>query len=123
MTKAQEIYERIDALVADGVKKADAFRQLAEEFGQPVKSLQGSYYTHSRKANGETRPRRKRETTMADALGSAVAALEKALASIDEEIEAAAERAEEAKAEHAALKASAAERKQAIEAKIAALKE
>ena len=38
MTKAQQIYERINALVADGVAKADAFRQLADEYGQPVKA-------------------------------------------------------------------------------------
>ena len=55
MTKAQETYERIDALVAGGLKKADAFRQLAEETGTPVKSLQGAYYQHSRKANGGSR--------------------------------------------------------------------
>ena len=121
MTKAQQIYERINALVADGVAKADAFRQLADEYGQPVKSLQGSYYTHSRKANGGSTPRRKRETTTADALASAVAALEKALASIDEEIEAAKERAEEAKAEYESLRGSANGRKQAIQAKITAL--
>lgn len=124
MAKAEEVHQRVDALVANGASKADAFRQLAEEYGQPVKSLQGAYYQHARKGNGGSAARsRRRETTTADALGSAVAALERALASIDSEIEAAAERAEEAKAEHAALKASAVERKQAIEAKIAALKE
>ena len=31
MTKAQEVYERAEALVASGVKKTDAFRQIAEE--------------------------------------------------------------------------------------------
>ena len=122
MTKAQEIYERVEALVAAGTKKAEAFRQLAEEYGQPVKSLQGAYYQHSRKANGGSTPRRKRETTTADALASAVATLEKALADIDAEIEAAKSRLDEAKAEYEALKGSAGERKQAIEAKIEALK-
>ena len=122
-TKAQQVYERIEALVAGGVKKADAFRQLADETGQPVKSLQGAYYQHSRKANGgSTRSRTPRETTPADAVAQATETLEKALGSIDREIEVAKERADEAKAEFEALKASASERKQAITAKIKALK-
>lgn len=122
MTKAQEVYERIEALVAGGMQKADAFRQLAEEYGQPVKSVQGSYYTHSRKlAGGSSRRSRRRETTTADAVEDAKAVLERALASIDAEIEAAKERATEAKAECEALRASADERKQTIKAKIEAL--
>ena len=121
MTKAQEVYERIEALVSSGVSKADAFRQLAEEYGQPVKSLQGAYYQHSRKANGGKARPRKRETTPADAVDSAKAVLETAIESIDAEIEAAKERADEAKREFEAMKASAAERKQAIKAKLAAL--
>ena len=48
MTKAQEVYERVEALVADGARKADAFRQLAEEYGQPQNSIRGAYYAHTR---------------------------------------------------------------------------
>jgi uncharacterized protein YoaH (UPF0181 family) len=122
MTKAQQVYERIEAMVASGLSKAEAFRQLADEFGQPVKSVQGAYYQHSRKASGGgTRKPRKRETTPADALDSAKAVLEEAIDSIDAEIEQAKERADEAKAEYDAMKASATERKQAITAKIKAL--
>ena len=125
MTKSQEVYERIEALVAGGTKKADAFRQLAEELGQPAKSLQGAYYQHSKKlgigGNGPKRRTRKRETTPADALEDAKAVLEEAIDSIDAEIEQAKERADEAKAEYEAMKASASERKQAIQAKLKAL--
>ena len=122
MTKAQQVYERVESLVASGVSKADAFRQLAEETGQPGKSLQGAYYQHSRKANGGGRARpRKRETTPADAVEDAKAVLERAIESIDAEIEAAKERADEAKREFEAMKASAAERKAAIKAKLDAL--
>jgi hypothetical protein len=122
VTKAQEIYERINALVDSGITKADAFRQLADELGTSPKSLQGQYYSHSRKANGgSTRPR-KRETTTTDAVEQATTVLEKALANIDAEIEAAKDRADEAKAEYEALKGSASERKQAIQAKIDALR-
>ena len=121
MTKSQEVYERVEALIAGGATKADAFRQLAEEYGQPVKSLQGAYYQHSRKANGgSTRPR-KRETTPTDAVEDAKSVLTRAIEAIDTEVEAAKDRAAEAKAEYEAMKASASERKTAIQAKLAAL--
>jgi chromosome segregation ATPase len=122
VTKADQTRERIDALVAGGLKKADAFRQLSEELGQPVKSLQGAYYSATRKANGGSTRARKRETTTADALAQATTVLEKAIESIDAEIQAAKTRADEAKSEYEALKSSASERKQAIQAKIDALK-
>jgi outer membrane murein-binding lipoprotein Lpp len=121
MTKAQQVYERIEALTAEGATKADAFRRVAEEIGQPVSSVRGAYYQHSRKvAGGSSKPRR-RETTPADAVESAKAILEKAIEQIDTEIEAAKERADEAKREYDAMKASATERKRAITAKITAL--
>lgn len=119
MTKAEEVHQRINALVAQGVTKADAFRQLAEEYGQPTKSLQGAYYGFARKGNGGGTGRsRKRETTPADALEDAKAVLVRAIEAIDDEVVTAKERIDEAKAEHEALKASANERKQAIQAKL-----
>ncbi len=121
MTKAQQLYERVEALVAEGTTKVEAYRQVAEEFGLKPNSVRGAYYQHTRKANGGNVKRRVHETTTADALASATAALTKALAAIDDEVEAAKERADEAAAEYEALKASAADRKQSIEAKIAAL--
>ena len=48
MTKAQQTYERINALVSGGMQKAAAFKQLAEEYGQPVDSVRGAYYGHKR---------------------------------------------------------------------------
>jgi len=121
MTKAQQVYERVNALTESGLTKADAFRQLADEFGQPVKSLQGAYYQHTRKMGAGSTGARKRETTAADAVESAKSLLERAIESIDGEIAAAKERADEAKAEYEAMKASASERKSAIKAKISAL--
>lgn len=121
MTKAQEVYERVEAMVASGTSKADAFKALAKEFDQPVNSVRGAFYQHHKKVNGgSTRPR-KRETTPDDAVEDAKALLQRSIDRIDAEIATAKERAEEAKAEYEAMKASAAERKQAIEAKIAAL--
>jgi hypothetical protein len=122
MTKAQEVFQKVEALTASGMTKALAFKQLAEEYGQPVNSLRGAYYSVSRD-NGESRSRpRRRETTPEDALADARASLERSIASIDREVEVAEERAQEAKAEHEALKASASERKATITEKLEALK-
>lgn len=121
MTKAQAVHERIDALTAAGATKAEAFRALAEESGQPVKSLQGAYYQHAKKANGGSRSR-KRETRPADALTAAVALLERAISDIDSEVEAAKARAEEATREYEALRESASTRQDAIQTKITALR-
>jgi hypothetical protein len=124
MTKSQEIYERVEALVADGMKKAEAFKQLAEEYGQPVGSLRGMFYTYSKAAVGNTevsRTPRRRETTPADALEAAKRTLERAIEAIDREVTAARQRASEAQAEFEALRDSAETRKEAIQTKIAAL--
>lgn len=127
MSKAQEIYERVEAMIASGVDKADAFRQLAEETDRPYDSLRGAYYVYKRKLEGgdsgvKPSRTRRRETTPDDALADARAALERAVASIDREVDVAKTRAEEAKAEHEALKASAADRKKAITERLEALR-
>lgn len=124
MTKAQEIYDRVNELVASGVDKADAFRQLSESLNRPFDSVRGSYYSHKKKVEGgESRPRtRRRETTPEDALADARASLERSIASIDREVEVAEERAAESAAEAKALKASAAERKKTITERLEALK-
>jgi hypothetical protein len=126
MTKAQEVYEKVEAMIASGeVKKANAFKTLAEQYGQPVDSLRGAYYQHKRvlesggnPTSGGSRRTRRRETTSETAVESAVATLRRAIESIDAEIEVAKERAKEAQAEYEAMQASADERKQAIAAKI-----
>ena len=103
MTKAQQTYERVNALVDGGMQKAAAFKQLAEEYGQPVDSVRGAYYGHKRvvETGGQpgtgrsgVRRSRKRETTTQDAIASAVATLRSAIDSIEIELEAARERAE-----------------------------
>lgn len=127
MSKAQETYDKVEAMIASGMDKADAFRQLAEETDRPYDSLRGTYYTHKRKIEGgdsgaKPSRTRRRETTPDDALADARAALERALASIDKEIEAAMARAKEAQVEHEALKASAADRKKAITERLEGLR-
>ena len=118
MTKAQEVYERVEALVASGTRKADAFRQLADEFGQPSNSIRGAYYTHTRTLGGSS----PRARTAHDPIASAVIVLEKAIAGIDAEVQAAKNRADEAATNYKHLRDTAEERKTAMQAKIDALK-
>ena len=122
MTKAQEVYDRVEALVASGVRKADAFRQVADEFGQPFDSMRGAYYTHTRSL-GQSAPRsRKRETTTTDPIEQATIVLTRALESIDADVAAAKTRIDEAKADYEHLRDTAQERKATIQAKIDVLK-
>lgn len=122
MTKAQQTYERVEALVASGVGKADAFRQVADEYGQPFNSIRGAYYAHSRSLNPDAPTRtRRRETVPTDPLEQARLVLNRAIDAIDAEVEAAKQRADEAKAEYQELRDSAEERKVALKAKVEAL--
>jgi hypothetical protein len=122
MTKAQEVYERVEALVASGVRKADAFRQVAAEYEQPFNSIRGAYYAHNRTTGTSTpRARSKRETTTEDAIESAVIVLTRAIDAIDAEVEVAKTRVDDAKANYEHLRDSAEERKASIQAKIDAL--
>jgi hypothetical protein len=123
-TKAEQVYNEVNELVGSGTKKADAFKALAEQYGQPVDSVRGAYYGHKRKVEGgSTTPRtRRRETTPEDALADARASLERSIATIDKEVEVAKSRAEEFAAEYEAIRGSAEERKKAIAARLGALK-
>ena len=123
MTKAQEVYERVEALAASGVRKADAFRQVADEYGQPFNSIRGAYYAHTRSLGGGSPKRQsKRSATPVDPIESATIVLEKAIEAIDQEISAAKARADAAKTEYEHLRDTAGERKTALQAKIDALK-
>jgi len=120
MSKAQDIYDRVEAVAAKGHSKKDAQAMVAKEAGLKPSSVRGLCYK-ARVERGLTGPRRVRETTTEGAVASAVKTLEDAREAIDEEIGHAKERAEEAKREYEALKGTASDRKAEIEAKIAAL--
>ncbi len=123
MTKAQEVYERVEALVASGLKKADAFRQLAEEYGKKFNSIRGAYYAHTRSlGSGSPKRSSRRKPAEVDPIESAVSVLQKALEQIDNEVGIAKSRADDAKTEYERLRDSAGERKAVIQAKIDALK-
>jgi acyl-CoA reductase-like NAD-dependent aldehyde dehydrogenase len=121
VTKAQQVYEKVEALVASGTRKADAFRQVADELGQPFDSIRGAYYTHTRSLGGTPGRSRKREQTPADPIEAATSVLTRALEVIADQVEAAKTRADEAQAEYEQLRDSAGQRKATIQAKIDAL--
>jgi hypothetical protein len=121
MSKAQEIYDRVEAVARDqGVPKKEAHEIVGKEFDMKPSSIRGAVY-QARKANGEAGPRRVRETTTEGAVASALETLERAREAIDDEVEAAKERVDEATREYKALKDSAADRKAEITTKIEAL--
>lgn len=122
MSKAEQVFNRVEELIAGGMSKADAFKQLADEYSQPVNSIRGSYYTWSKKSDPDAPPRtRRRETTLDAAVSDARRVLERAIEQVDVEVEAAKHRSDEAKAEYEALKASAGERKKGIQERLDAL--
>jgi hypothetical protein len=121
VTKAQQVYEKVEALVASGTRKADAFRQIADELGQPFDSIRGAYYTHTRSLGGTPARSRKRDQAPADPIEAATNVLTQALEAIDAEIESAKAQAEQAQAEYKQLRDSADSRKALIKAKIEAL--
>jgi chromosome segregation ATPase len=125
-SKAQEVFEEIQRRIASGTDRADAFKELAKETGRSADSLRGSFYGWKRKLDAGENPgralrTRRRETTPEDALAAARAALERAVESIDREVQVAKERAKEAAAEYEELRSSAEERKQTINARLEAL--
>lgn len=121
-TKAQEVYEKVEQLVAGGMSRPDAFKQLAQESGLKVNSVRGAFYS-GRPENQTDRPKRtkRRWTTTEDAVSDARRALEAAIESIDAELVAAETRATEAAAEHKAMAEAAPRRKEEIRARIEAL--
>ena len=73
--------------MTSGVKKADAFRQVAEEYGQPFASMRGAYYAHTRSlGSGSSKRSGKRSAVPVDPIESATIILEKAIEAIDGEI-------------------------------------
>jgi phage-related tail protein len=123
-TKAQVVYDRVRQMESEGIGKTDAFKKLASEMKLKYDSVRGAFYSHKLKTEGGSRPSRtrRRTTTPADALADARATLERSIEAIDREVEAARERAEEAKAEYEAIRDSAADRKKAIAERLESLK-
>ncbi len=120
-TKAQEVYETVNAMIAAGTSKADAFKQLAAERRRPLGSIRGAYYSITSGRGGTPRRTKRRETLPQDAFADARRTLETAIEAIDTEVAAAETRAREAASEHEAMAAAADGRKEEIRAKLDAL--
>jgi hypothetical protein len=126
-TKAQQTYERVEALVAEGTDKPEALKQVAKETSRSVDTVSNSYYAGRRQVNGTgttargSHSRARRETTTEDAVRDAISTLEKAIEKIQKEVQIANDRADEAQLEYDAVREAAGPRILEIKAKIAAL--
>lgn len=124
MTRGEEIFTRTNAAIEEGKDRPVVFRELAEEYSITADAVRGAYYTWKKRveSGGTAAPRgRRRDTSPADVLADARAALERGMEAIDREVQQAAERATEAAAEHKALKEGAAAKKQEIAKRLEAL--
>jgi len=85
MTKAQEVYERVEALVASGMKKADAFRRQPKSWTTVQLDARCLLRHTAQQANRP--PHAQAPDDDEDAIESAVIVLNRAIASIDGEID------------------------------------
>lgn len=124
-TEAQVVYERIEELKAAGSSNAEAVRKVAVERGKKENAVRANQHQYRQKlGSGGTRRRRgakASELSVDDALAQARAVLEKALAGIDAEVDAAKRELDEAQARYDAVASSVESRKAELEGKIRAL--
>lgn len=122
MTRAADVHAEVTRLMNEGMSRSDAFKNCAESLGLAVNTIRGNFYRIEKGSGegGSTRTRR-RETTPEDAMADARKVVERAIQSIDQEVEAAQERASEMRAEADNLKETAKARKDAIQARLEAL--
>ena len=114
-SKAQQIFDRVNELVAEGNSKKDAYEAVAKERDTSVNTVRGSYYRHTHPTNGSG------SKEPADPIEAAVKPLQAALEQIDRDVEAAKERAEKFQAEYEQLRDSAETRKASLQHKIEVL--
>lgn len=127
-TEAQIVYERIEQLKAEGVSLADAVRQVAEERGKKEGAVRTNYYRYAKNVTGgggARKPRSRRggrmTVTVDGAVDEAKAVLQKAIDSIDSEVEDAKRELAAAQTRYDELVASVKERKADLEKRIKAL--
>ena len=124
----QTYYEEVEALVAGGMKNADAVRQVAEKYGKNANAVRGGIFQY-RKAHVDgggvtTTARRSRRTvalSVDDYLANARQALESARDLIDREVEQAKAELDAAQARYDEVQAAVKDRKADIEKKLKAL--
>lgn len=130
-TEAQIVYERIEELIAGGLSNAEAIRRVAEERGKKENAVRANQHQHRQKLQAGGAPSRAtrrgrpgakpQELTVEGALAQARAVLEKALAGIDGEVDAAKAELDSAQARYDELVAGVKARKAELERKIKAL--
>ena len=124
----QTYYEEVEALVAGGMKNADAVRQVADKYGKNENAVRGGIFQYKKAhvdgggATTTTRRSRRRATlSVDDYVANARKALEAARDLIDDEVEQAKSELEAAQARYDEVVASVKDRKADIEKKLKAL--
>lgn len=125
-TKAEQYYDAVEALKADGMDNADAIRQVAEKQGVSDNAVRGSIYQHRNKLNGGAPStgrggRRAKATTPEDELATARGAIERAIALIDREVDEAKIELDAAQARYDQVSGSVKERRVDFERRLKAL--
>lgn len=89
-TLAQQYYEEVEALKADGTSNAAAIRRVAERHGKKENAVRGGLHQYKAKLSGgtSTSPRRQRvpRESVDDLINNARQSLERAAAMIDQEV-------------------------------------
>ncbi|MBK8295495.1 MAG: hypothetical protein IPK93_12380 [Solirubrobacterales bacterium] len=122
-TTSQVVYERIEELKAGGMSNADAIRKVAEDDGKTVNAVRANVHNYKKKLDGGSTSTRgaSKPLTVDGALAEAKKLLERALKSIDSEVDKAKVEADRAQARYEELKTSVAQKKTELEQKIRAL--
>jgi len=128
ITEAEKVYTELTQLTASGMAFADGVRKVAADTGKKEGAVRANYYNHKKKLDGgvaTTAGRRGRPEpealTVDGALAQARAILERAVVSIDAEVEAAKAEMDAATGRYKALVASVKDRKAELQQKIKAL--
>jgi hypothetical protein len=128
-SKGQTYYEEVEALVAGGMKNADAIRQTADKHGATENAVRGGIFQYKKAhvnggSSGPTttvRRLRQKEASYDELLATARQALEAADALIDKEVNEAKDALDAAQARYDEVLASVKERKADIQKKLHAL--
>lgn len=125
-TLGQTYYEEAEALKAEGMKNADAVREVANKHGKTENAVRGSIYQYTSKhLDGGSTPRsrgsRKSAQSVDDLVAGARQALEQALALVDREVEEAKAVLDTAQARYDEIVAGVKDKKADIQKKLKAL--
>jgi len=121
ITKAAETYAQLTKLTTEGMRLADAVRQLAKKTGRSESAIRASYYQQRTKLGMRGRRPARAPWSVEETIRQARQLLEQALAAIDQELEAAKADADAAQERYEQLQARAEQTRSELKGKIAAL--